>query len=80
MASSENTEQLSFAKDIQPLFRDKDRESMRFAFDLWSYKDVVANAQAILDAIRSKKMPCDGAWPDEHVERLQHWIETGVKP
>jgi len=27
----------SFARDIQPLFRESDRASMEFAFDLWDY-------------------------------------------
>ena len=30
----------SFEADIKPLFREKDRDSMRNAFDLWSYADV----------------------------------------
>ncbi len=25
----------SFARDIKPLFRERDREAMDFAFDLW---------------------------------------------
>ena len=35
---------LGFEADIKPLFRDKDRDAMRRAFDLWSYGDVVAHA------------------------------------
>ena len=30
----------SFARDIQPLFREKDRASMKRRFDLWNYRDV----------------------------------------
>ena len=36
---------------------------MRFAFDLWSYEDVSANATAILEKLSAGTMPCDGAWP-----------------
>ncbi len=34
----------SFARDIQPLFRESDRRSMEFAFDLWDYQDVRTHA------------------------------------
>jgi hypothetical protein len=30
---------LSFARDIKPLFREKDHDSMRSAFDLFDYTD-----------------------------------------
>src|SRR5947209_1923268 len=50
----------SFARDIQPLFRPADRVSMRWAFDLGSYQDVRAHAQAILGRLASGTMPCDG--------------------
>jgi hypothetical protein len=33
--------ELGFAADISPLFREKDRNAMRGAFDLWAYADVV---------------------------------------
>lgn len=68
---------LSFARDIRPLFRDKDRDSMRRAFDLFDYSDVSAHADAIVGAVRSGRMPCDGAWPDDRVATLQRWIDTG---
>jgi hypothetical protein len=71
---------LGFSEDIKPLFRSKDRDAMKGAFDLWSYDDVVKHASAILAAVRSGKMPCDGAWPTESVELLQRWIEGGTAP
>jgi hypothetical protein len=40
---------MSFAGDVKPLFREEDRASMDFAFDLWSYDDVKVNATLILD-------------------------------
>ena len=70
-------EPVSYATHIQPLFRDGDRRSMQFAFDLWSYDDVSANADAILDRLRAGTMPCDGAWPEEQVEVFARWAETG---
>jgi hypothetical protein len=68
---------LSFARDIRPLFRTKDLESMRFAFDLSDYADVVEHADAILSALRSGKMPCDGAWPADKVQMFHRWVEAG---
>ncbi|HTU73419.1 MAG TPA: hypothetical protein VMG38_07860 [Trebonia sp.] len=68
---------LSFARDIRPLFRDKDRDSMRSAFDLFDYSDVAGHADAIVGALRSGKMPCDGAWPAAQVDKVQHWIDQG---
>ena len=61
----ESARPLSFERDIRPLFRDKDRTSMLKAFDLWSFTDVVAHQDAILEQVRSGHMPCDGAWPAE---------------
>ncbi len=68
----------SFATDIKPLFRDRDRGAMLRAFDLWSYQDVKANADKILAAVRSGRMPCDTQWPEEHVDLLQRWVDGGT--
>ena len=68
---------LSFARDIRPLLRQKDRDSMLRAFDLFDYSDVAAHADAIVGALRSGKMPCDGAWPAAQIETVQHWIDQG---
>jgi hypothetical protein len=77
MTASGETDTLSFARDIKPLFREKDRDSMRRAFDLFDYTDVANHADAIAGAVRSGKMPCDGAWPAAQVQTLQHWIDLG---
>jgi len=71
-------EPLSFAKHIQPLFREGDRGSMRFAFDLWSYDDVSTHADAILDRLQDGSMPCDGAWPQEQVDVFARWFQSGT--
>jgi hypothetical protein len=73
------TEQpISFAQDIKPLFREGDRESMKWAFDLSSYDDVAANSDAILGKLRDGTMPCDGAWPEEQVDLFQRWVDAGM--
>jgi hypothetical protein len=66
---------ISFDDDIKPLFREKDRESMRRSFDLWSYDDVRSHAGAIAQRLKNGSMPCDGAWPAEKVELFERWVE-----
>ncbi|HEY6429932.1 MAG TPA: hypothetical protein VIX84_22100 [Acidimicrobiales bacterium] len=65
----------SYAADIKPLFRERDRESMLSHFDLWSYSDVVQHKDAILTA---GTMPCDGSWPSERVDVVRGWISQGT--
>jgi hypothetical protein len=71
-------DKLSFEQDIRPLFRQKDRDAMLAAFDLFDYDDVVEKADAIVGSLRSGQMPCDGAWPAEQVDKLQQWIDEGT--
>ena len=73
-------ETVSFAAHIKPLFREHDRQSMSFAFDLWSYDDVQAHAADILQRLSNGTMPCDGAWPPEQVEVFKRWTESGCQP
>jgi hypothetical protein len=70
-------EQISYARHIKPLFRERDRESMQFAFDLWSYDDVTREGDAILARLREGSMPCDGAWPTERVALFESWANSG---
>jgi hypothetical protein len=77
MPSPGEGDKLSYERDIKPLFRTKDRDSMLKAFDLFDYADVVEHADAIVGALRSGKMPCDGAWPATRVDTVQHWIDLG---
>jgi hypothetical protein len=67
----------SFAHDIRPLFRDKDVEDMRFAFDLSAYDDVKSNASGIYDRLSDGSMPCDGAWSTEHIALFRQWMDEG---
>jgi hypothetical protein len=70
-------EPLHFEENIKPLFRERDRDSMRFAFDLWSLDDVSTHADAILDRLEAGTMPCDGAWPPDRVAVFREWIDAG---
>ncbi len=69
---------LSFERHVRQLFRERDRRSMRFAFDLWAYEDVRQHAPEILERVRNGTMPCDGAWPEAWVDALDRWIEAGT--
>lgn len=71
---------MSFAADIKPLFRESDRESMDFVFDLWVYDDVKSNAAMILERIEDGTMPCDEPWTPEQIETLRDWIAEGCPP
>ena len=71
---------ISYEQNIRQLFRDRDIQSMKFAFDLSSYDDVRANAEAIYARLGDGTMPCDGAWPADDVERFRTWIGHGSLP
>ena len=68
---------VSFARDIKPLFRERDRESMTFAFDLWDVDDVRTHADAILSRLRQGTMPCDDGWSSDKVQLFGRWIAAG---
>lgn len=69
---------VTFDAHVKTLFRARDRRSMLFAFDLWSYDDVVAHSTDVLDRVRSGSMPPDGRWPAEQVEVFRRWIDGGT--
>jgi hypothetical protein len=71
---------LSFEQDVRPLFRERDRESMKHRFDLWSVDDVRANSSRILRVVEQGRMPCDGAWPQDKVDTLRQWVDGGMAP
>ena len=66
----------TFEGDVKSLFRD--RVAMLAFFDLWSFDDVKANADAILGAARRCSMPCDAPWSTEKVDLLERWVDSGT--
>jgi hypothetical protein len=70
--------EISFERDIRPLFREGDRESMEFAFDLWSRDEVAEHSEEILERLRDGTMPCDSPWADEQVALFQSWVDAGM--
>ncbi len=73
-------EPVSYAAHIKPLFSQRDRQSMSFAFDLWAVDDVRAHAADILARIEDGSMPCDGAWPPDRIDVLRRWIDAASRP
>jgi hypothetical protein len=80
MSLDSNGDRVSYAADVKPLFREKDRASMLSHFDLWSFDDVSAHAAAILAELEQGAMPCDGAWPADRVDVFRRWLAQGTAP
>jgi hypothetical protein len=68
---------VAFARDIRPLFSERDVSSMASRFDLSSYDDVRANAERIYERLADGTMPCYGPWPADDVQRFRAWIDNG---
>jgi len=80
MESTAEREGPSFERDVKPLFRERDRGSMLEVakFDLWERDDVADNAEAIVKRLEDGSMPCDGAWPPEHIAAFRQWMDAGM--
>jgi hypothetical protein len=70
----------SFDRDIRPLFTEDDRTEMEYAFDLWSYDDVVGNAENIYERVADGTMPCFESWSDTRVMTFRRWMNEGFPP
>jgi truncated hemoglobin YjbI len=75
--AAEVTGSPSFERDIRPLFTDRDRASMAWAFDLGDVAAVREHANAILGQLASGRMPCYAAWPAERVALFRRWMDSG---
>jgi hypothetical protein len=78
----------SYAKNIYPMFTDKDVQGMSSAFNLRSYDDVKARADLIFGRIRGiggSVMPPppprgDGPWPQANIDLFGAWVKEGCPP
>jgi hypothetical protein len=68
----------SYAADIKPLFRERDRGAMLSHFDLWSYEGVAQNSDDILAELADGNMPCDRPWPADRVDLFRRWVAEGA--
>ena len=73
---ADSTEPVSFETDVKPLFRERDRSSMEFAFDLWS-RMMSARCGRHPGRLKAGTMPCDGAWPQAQVDLFERWVASG---
>lgn len=69
-------EPVTFA-DVRALFREMDRSTMLFAFDLWSLQDVRRHAESILARVEDGSMPCDRSWSPAELDVFRRWMEDG---
>lgn len=78
MSEPTNEQPVSFERDVRPLFRSTDRQSMTFAFDLWDVSDVREHAEDILVRLQDGTMPCDTTWSPGQIELFSRWIASGA--
>jgi len=78
VSESSQPNPVSYAVDVKPLFRERDRVSMLRHFDLWLYDDVKKHASAILARLEGGTMPCDGAWMADRVDVFRRWLAQGT--
>jgi hypothetical protein len=72
---------IGFAKDIRPLFTDEDVSCMKDqAIDLSDYNDVKSNANDILAAVKTGRMPPKRPWAPDKVQKFADWIKGGYQP
>ncbi|RZL85271.1 MAG: hypothetical protein EOP32_00405 [Rhodococcus sp. (in: high G+C Gram-positive bacteria)] len=74
-----------FARDIRPLFRQKDLDHMNFRLDLRNLEDVRENARLIVDRVSDHGGPVmppmpDQRWTPGQVQLLERWIAEGCPP
>jgi hypothetical protein len=82
-----NKPDVSFAKDIRPLFRDVDvahMSKMRVFLDDYTFMSDPDNAQSVyeyLDGTRQPQMPPDGPyWTPEQLRLYASWLDGGRQP
>ena len=69
---------ISFYKDIRPLFLESDIDIMKkiAGLDLSNYEDVKKNAEKIFKRLDEGSMPCYGGWPKENIDKFKEWMKS----
>lgn len=80
-AEAQPPEQVSFASDIMPLFK-QFQGPMMWRLDLTSYDAVKANAETIFDQISTRSMPPPPFPPlkAEQIAAFKAWMDAGFPP
>ena len=76
---------VSFQKDILPLFTETDIEHMNdqeIYLSDYEYMKQPENASAVLESLENGSMPPTwggggGAWPEDKVQLFRSWVEGG---
>jgi hypothetical protein len=81
------TSDVSFSRDICPLFTAMDIEHMRetgVALDDIAYMSNPSNAERVYQKLSSKQMPPpysgEPPWPDANVQLFRDWMDGGFQP
>jgi hypothetical protein len=83
------SDQISFAKNIRPLFSSIDIAHMSGIFDLRNYDDVRKNAPQILRRLRGQDGPVmppasadasSAPWSEDKIALFESWIDRGLQP
>ena len=80
MESGSQGSTVSFERDVRPLFRERDRDTMLGVakFDLWNRDDVAEHSHDILERLEDGSMPCDQAWPGDQIAVFRRWVDAGM--
>ena len=70
-------EQPSFERDVRPLFRELDVDSMSWLLDLTRRDEVAEHADSIVTQLEIGSMPCDGSWDEERIALFRQWVAAG---
>ena|SRR3989304_8745516 len=69
---------VSFEKDIKPLFKPIDIQSMNDrGLDLENYNQIKERAPLIYKRLSEGSMPCYGPWPKKNIQLFKKWIDGG---
>jgi hypothetical protein len=75
---------LSFARDIRPMFSDMDIDHMQAMMDLTDRDSVFENADAIYATVSSGSMPPassgEAPWTAEMCAKFKRWADEGGNP
>jgi twitching motility protein PilT len=69
---------LSFERDIKPLFGETERAALAWQFDVWDYDTFRANAWDVITKIERREVPFENGWPEERVAMLRSWLREGL--
>ena len=82
-----NVSQVSFARDIRPLFRPVDIQHMKgmdVLLDDYKYMSDTTNAQLVYDSLTGKtepRMPPNGPyWSKDNLDLFENWMKGGCQP